>query len=75
MANCHFLSLSLPKMLSGANAFEIRDLERMMNIGAHQPGAKRYAQIVGAETASVTSNRSAPHPGEFAIGLTIEGSG
>jgi hypothetical protein len=31
-------SLSLPKMLSGANAFEISDIERM-NIGAHQPGA------------------------------------
>jgi hypothetical protein len=29
--------LSLPKMLSGANAFEISDIERM-NIGAHQPG-------------------------------------
>ena len=29
--------LSLPKMLSGANAFEINDIERM-NIGAHQPG-------------------------------------
>ena len=29
-------SLSLPKMLSGANAFEISDNERM-NIGAHQP--------------------------------------
>jgi len=30
--------LSLPKMLSGANAFEIRDIERI-NIGAHhQPG-------------------------------------
>jgi len=28
---------SLPKMLSGANAFEISDIERM-NIGAHQPG-------------------------------------
>ncbi len=27
----------LPKMLSGANAFEISDIERM-NIGAHQPG-------------------------------------
>jgi hypothetical protein len=31
------LRLSLPKMLSGANAFEISDIERM-NIGAHQPG-------------------------------------
>jgi hypothetical protein len=30
-------SLSLPKMLSGANAFEISDIEKM-NIGAHQPG-------------------------------------
>ena len=29
--------LSLPKILSGANAFEISDIERM-NIGAHQPG-------------------------------------
>jgi hypothetical protein len=29
--------LYLPKMLSGANAFEISDIERM-NIGAHQPG-------------------------------------
>ena len=29
--------LSLPKMLSGANAFEISDIERM-NIGAHPPG-------------------------------------
>ncbi len=29
--------LSLPKMLSGANAFEISDIERM-NIRAHQPG-------------------------------------
>jgi hypothetical protein len=29
--------LSLPKMLSGANAFEISDIEKM-NIGAHQPG-------------------------------------
>jgi hypothetical protein len=29
--------VSLPKMLSGANAFEISDIERM-NIGAHQPG-------------------------------------
>ena len=28
--------LSLPKMLSGTNAFEISDIERM-NIGAHQP--------------------------------------
>ena len=27
--------LYLPKMLSGANAFEISDIERM-NIGAHQ---------------------------------------
>ena len=35
----HYLDvdLSLPKMLSGANAFEISDIERM-NIGAHQPG-------------------------------------
>jgi hypothetical protein len=31
------LRLSLPKMLSGANAFEISDIERM-NIGAHQLG-------------------------------------
>jgi hypothetical protein len=30
--------LSLPKMLSGPNAFEISDIERM-NIGAHQQGA------------------------------------
>jgi hypothetical protein len=29
--------LSLPKMVSGANAFEISNIERM-NIGAHQPG-------------------------------------
>ena len=29
--------LSLPKMLSGANAFEISDIERV-NIGAHKPG-------------------------------------
>ena len=29
--------MSLPKMLSGAIAFEISDIERM-NIGAHQPG-------------------------------------
>jgi hypothetical protein len=29
--------LSLPKMLSGANAFEISDIERM-NVGGHQPG-------------------------------------
>ena len=28
--------LSLPKMLSGTNALEIGDIERM-NIGAHQP--------------------------------------
>ena len=37
---CHFDldgKLSLPKMLSGANAFEISDIERM-NIGAYQPG-------------------------------------
>jgi hypothetical protein len=31
------VELSLPKMLSGANTFEISDIERM-NIGAHQPG-------------------------------------
>ena len=31
-----FSRLSLPKMLSGANAFEINDIDRM-NIGAHQP--------------------------------------
>jgi hypothetical protein len=30
-------NLSLPKMLSGANASEINDIERM-NIGAYQPG-------------------------------------
>jgi hypothetical protein len=30
-------NLSLAKMLSGANAFEISDIERM-NIGGHQPG-------------------------------------
>lgn len=30
-------NLSLAKMLSGANAFEISDIERM-NIGAYQPG-------------------------------------
>jgi hypothetical protein len=30
-------NLSLPKKLSGANAFEISDIERM-NIGAHQLG-------------------------------------
>jgi hypothetical protein len=30
-------NLYLPKMLSGANAFEISDIERM-NIGARQPG-------------------------------------
>jgi glyoxylase-like metal-dependent hydrolase (beta-lactamase superfamily II) len=30
-------ALSLPKMLSGANVFEISDIERM-NIGARQPG-------------------------------------
>jgi hypothetical protein len=30
-------SLSLPKMLSGENAFEISDIERM-KIRAHQPG-------------------------------------
>jgi hypothetical protein len=29
------VALSLPKMLSGANAFEISDIERR-NIGAHQ---------------------------------------
>jgi hypothetical protein len=33
----HSWHLSLPKMLSGANAFEISDIERM-NIRAHQPG-------------------------------------
>jgi hypothetical protein len=32
--------LSLSKMLSGANAFEISDSERM-NLGAQQPGAPR----------------------------------
>jgi len=31
------LILSLPKMLSGANAFEISDIERMKK-GAHKPG-------------------------------------
>ena len=35
----HSIYLSLPKMLSGANAFEISDIERM-NIGAHQPGVR-----------------------------------
>ena len=33
----HERSLSVPKMLSGANAFEISDIERM-NTRAHQPG-------------------------------------
>jgi hypothetical protein len=32
-----YANLSLPKMLSGTNAFEISDIARM-NIGAHQPG-------------------------------------
>src|SRR6266513_1886716 len=31
------LNSAPPKMLSGANAFEISDIERM-NIGAHEPG-------------------------------------
>ena len=31
------LTLSLDKMLAGANAFEISDIERM-NTTAHQPG-------------------------------------
>jgi hypothetical protein len=34
MAATEVVTLSLPKMLSGANAFEISDIERM-NIGAH----------------------------------------
>jgi hypothetical protein len=34
---CVSFCLSLPKMLSGVNVFEISDIERM-NIRAHQPG-------------------------------------
>ena len=34
VAPCYAVYLSLPKMLSGANAFEISDIERM-NIRAH----------------------------------------
>jgi hypothetical protein len=35
--NENLIILSLPKMLSGVNGFEISDIERM-NIGAYQPG-------------------------------------
>jgi hypothetical protein len=51
-------SLSLPKMLSGASAFEISDIERM-NIGGHQPG--RLGRNVTCPV--VTRNNNSPGTG------------
>ena len=38
------LASSLPKMLSGANAFEISGIEKL-NIGAHQPGVWHVTMV------------------------------
>ena len=52
--------LSLPKMLSGANAFEISDIERM-NIGAHQPGVWHVTMLHALWLAEITiRQRQAP---------------
>jgi hypothetical protein len=48
-----FVSLSLPKMLSAANAFEISDIERM-NIGTHQPGVWHVTMLHALWLAEVT---------------------
>jgi hypothetical protein len=47
------LWLPLPKMLSGANAFEISDIERM-NIGAHQPGVWHVTMLHALWLAEIT---------------------
>jgi hypothetical protein len=43
-------------MLSGANAFEISDIERM-NIGAHQPGVWHVIMLHALWLAEITSRQ------------------
>jgi hypothetical protein len=51
--------LSLSKMLSGANAFEISDIERM-NIGAQQPAASGRNNVI---CPVVAQNNNSPATG------------
>ncbi len=50
---------SLPKMLSGANAFEISDIEKM-NIAAHQPGVWHVAMLHALWLREITIRHGLP---------------